>query len=89
MTNSKVSRIADLIEANDLQINDGYRAKNSELSKFGLPFARAQNINNGFHFQAILVMLSLPPRALLGVLLLLRITFLSLCILHNCAFGDH
>ncbi|MCL4198385.1 MAG: restriction endonuclease subunit S [Phycisphaerales bacterium] len=34
-----------------MSINDGYRAKNSELSKSGIPFARAQNINNGFHFE--------------------------------------
>jgi type I restriction enzyme S subunit len=33
-------------------INDGYRAKNSELSNKGIPFARAQNINNGFRFDA-------------------------------------
>jgi type I restriction enzyme S subunit len=44
-------RIAELLEANDLIINDGYRAKNSELSNEGLPFARAQNINNGFRFE--------------------------------------
>lgn len=43
--------IADLLNANVLSINDGYRAKNSELSKVGIPFARAQNINNGFHFE--------------------------------------
>jgi type I restriction enzyme S subunit len=42
--------VADLIASGDLVINDGYRAKNSELSKEGLPFARAQNIDNGFHF---------------------------------------
>ncbi|MEZ5326475.1 MAG: restriction endonuclease subunit S [Verrucomicrobiales bacterium] len=43
--------IADLIEAGHLLINDGYRAKNSELSPVGIPFARAGNINNGFHFE--------------------------------------
>ncbi|MBA2557305.1 MAG: restriction endonuclease subunit S [Chloroflexi bacterium] len=42
--------IADLISHGDLAINDGYRAKNSELSTHGLPFARAQNINDGFKF---------------------------------------
>jgi len=42
--------VSQLIEAGDLIINDGYRAKNSELSAEGFPFARAQNINNGFHF---------------------------------------
>jgi type I restriction enzyme S subunit len=43
--------IAELIDGGILAINDGYRAKNSELSPHGLPFARAQNINNGFHFE--------------------------------------
>ncbi|HNZ20298.1 MAG TPA: restriction endonuclease subunit S, partial [Candidatus Hydrogenedentes bacterium] len=42
--------IAELIKSRVLAINDGYRAKNSELSHDGFPFARAQNINNGFHF---------------------------------------
>jgi len=42
--------IADLIADGALSVNDGYRAKNSELGPTGLPFARAQNINNGFHF---------------------------------------
>ena len=37
--------IANLIGNGDLVINDGYRAKNSELSAEGLPFARARNIN--------------------------------------------
>ncbi len=40
----------DLIKNNILFIGDGYRAKNSELSKEGIPFARAGNINNGFNF---------------------------------------
>jgi hypothetical protein len=43
--------IANLIDNGDLVINDGYRAKNSGLSAEGLPFARAQNINNGFRFE--------------------------------------
>ena len=43
--------VANLIAEGHLVINDGYRAKNSELSIQGLPFARAQNINNGFHFK--------------------------------------
>ena len=34
-----------------LEIGDGYRAKNSEMSQSGLPFARAGNINNGLHFE--------------------------------------
>lgn len=45
--------IADLIAAGELVINDGYRAKNSELSTTGLPFARAQNIDDGFHFDGV------------------------------------
>jgi type I restriction enzyme, S subunit len=44
-------KVADLIENGVLSINDGYRAKNSELAKDGIPFARAGNINNGFHFE--------------------------------------
>ncbi|MEE7625147.1 restriction endonuclease subunit S [Methylobacter sp. Wu8] len=43
-------RIDQLIEKNLLEIGDGYRAKNSELSNTGIPFARAANINNGFKF---------------------------------------
>jgi len=43
--------ISDLIDSGALVINDGYRAKNSELSVQGVPFARAQNIGSGgFHF---------------------------------------
>jgi type I restriction enzyme, S subunit len=41
---------SDLAIAGVLAIGDGYRAKNSELSCTGLPFARAGNIDNGFHF---------------------------------------
>jgi type I restriction enzyme S subunit len=44
-------RISELIAKGDLFIGDGYRAKNSELAGFGIPFARAGNINNGFHFE--------------------------------------
>ena len=40
----------DLIAEGKLSIGDGYRAKNSELCTSGLPFARAGNIDNGFHF---------------------------------------
>ena len=47
------TRIEDLIAAGTLTINDGYRAKNSELSTSGLPFARAQNINNGFRLDNV------------------------------------
>ena len=42
--------IEDLIGSGQLIIGDGYRAKNDELSKDGLPFARAGNIDGGFHF---------------------------------------
>jgi len=41
---------SDLIDDGFLQIGDGYRAKNDELSSTGLPFARVSNINNGFLF---------------------------------------
>lgn len=40
----------DLIAEGSLSIGDGYRAKNSELSTIGLPFARAGNIHGGFQF---------------------------------------
>jgi len=40
----------DLMERGILEIGDGYRAKNSELSDSGLPFIRAKDINNGFLF---------------------------------------
>ncbi|MBX3412394.1 MAG: restriction endonuclease subunit S [Pirellulales bacterium] len=40
----------ELIDLGILTIGDGYRAKNSELASSGLPFARAGNVNGGFHF---------------------------------------
>lgn len=43
-------KVSDLIDAGVMEIGDGYRAKNSELSDEGLPFARAANINDGFKF---------------------------------------
>jgi type I restriction enzyme, S subunit len=43
-------KIADLLRDGMLEIGDGYRAKNSEMGSSGLPFARAGNVNNGFHF---------------------------------------
>ena len=46
----KEYRIKELLEKNVLIIGDGYRAKNSELSDSGIPFARAGNIDNGFDF---------------------------------------
>lgn len=47
----KQYRVADLIAEKKLFIGDGYRAKNDELNSNGLPFARAGNINDGFHFE--------------------------------------
>jgi len=41
---------ADLIAAGILEIGDGYRAKNVELGDQGLPFARVQNLKDGFDF---------------------------------------
>ena len=41
----------DLIADGKLSIGDGYRAKNSELGSFGLPFARVGNIDRGFNFE--------------------------------------
>jgi type I restriction enzyme, S subunit len=43
-------KASDLMQAGKLAIGDGYRAKNSELAKTGVPFARAGNINDGFNF---------------------------------------
>jgi type I restriction enzyme S subunit len=44
-------RTSDLIDQQVLAIGDGYRAKNSELAATGIPFARAGNVDNGFHFE--------------------------------------
>jgi len=43
--------IENLLVNGKLYIGDGYRAKNSELARTGIPFARVGNINNGFQFQ--------------------------------------
>src|SRR5581483_6014370 len=43
--------VADLLAHNVLYIGDGYRAKLEELGSAGLPFARAGNIDSGFHFE--------------------------------------
>ncbi|MDP1664510.1 MAG: restriction endonuclease subunit S [Methylobacter sp.] len=43
-------QVEQLISKKFLEIGDGYRAKNSELSSTGIPFARAANINDGFKF---------------------------------------
>jgi type I restriction enzyme S subunit len=45
-------RIEHLIAVGLMEIGDGYRAKNSELSDQGIPFARAANINDGFKFDS-------------------------------------
>jgi len=42
--------VSRLLDAGQLVVGDGYRAKNVELTRHGLPFARAGNINNGFNF---------------------------------------
>ncbi|CAM3685202.1 restriction endonuclease subunit S [Cohnella lubricantis] len=44
-------KVSDLITDGVLVIGDGYRAKNSELSGAGVPFARAGNIDGGFLFK--------------------------------------
>ena len=44
------SVIENLIERGVLAVGDGYRAKRSELSDHGLPFARAGNLKNDFDF---------------------------------------
>jgi len=43
--------ISDLLAQKILSIGDGYRAKNSELSATGIPFARVANIDGGFQFE--------------------------------------
>jgi type I restriction enzyme S subunit len=45
-----VLKVRELMQRDILDVNDGYRAKNSELSAQGLPFARAGNILGGFNF---------------------------------------
>lgn len=45
--------IADLINSGVLVINDGYRAKNAELSDYGLPFARGGNVDGVFNFEGV------------------------------------
>ncbi len=46
----KEYEVKALIKKDLLSIGDGYRAKNSELSDEGIPFARAGNLNGGFDF---------------------------------------
>ena len=42
--------VRELLDSGSLEIGDGYRARNSELTNSGLPFARAGNVRNGFQF---------------------------------------
>ncbi len=42
---------SELIARGLLAIGDGYRAKNTELARKGIPFARAGNIEGGFSFR--------------------------------------
>ena len=51
MSEWKEYTVDNLIKENVLAVGDGYRAKNSELSTSGIPFARAGNINGGFNFE--------------------------------------
>lgn len=44
-------KVEVLLREGALLINDGFRAKNNELSNTGIPFARAGNIDGGFHFE--------------------------------------
>ncbi len=48
---SRPRKVSHLVSEGKLSIGDGYRAKNSELSRSGLPFARAGNIDGGFNFE--------------------------------------
>lgn len=50
MSEWKEYEVEHLIKKRILSIGDGYRAKNSELSDRGIPFARAGNLNSGFDF---------------------------------------
>jgi type I restriction enzyme, S subunit len=44
---------SDLIATGDLAIGDGYRAKNSELGKEGLPFVRIGDLRDDFAFDDV------------------------------------
>ncbi len=50
MSSAEAIKVQQLLDEKLLLVNDGYRAKNSELSSKGLPFARAGNIKDGFQF---------------------------------------
>jgi len=56
--------IEHLLDDGVLTINDGYRAKHSEFSLQGMPFARAQNIDDGLRLQNTDL---LPSSALPGI----------------------
>jgi type I restriction enzyme S subunit len=43
--------VEQLVRDGALSVHDGYRAKNAELGRQGLPFVRAGNIDQGFHFE--------------------------------------
>lgn len=53
MAEWKEYKVAQLIEKGILLIGDGYRAKNVELRKAGIPFARVANIDGGFAFSNV------------------------------------
>jgi type I restriction enzyme, S subunit len=50
-TESGIHKVSQLEQDAILTVNDGYRAKNCELAPAGITFARAGNIDNGFHFE--------------------------------------
>lgn len=45
-------RVAELISSGRLVVNDGYRAKNSEMAADGVPFLRAGNVNGDLELAA-------------------------------------
>jgi type I restriction enzyme, S subunit len=50
----EILEVRKLIEEDSLEVGDGYRAKNAEMGKNGLPFMRISNITkNGFNFSGI------------------------------------
>ena len=51
LTGWQQSSTSVLIADGLLEIGDGYRAKNSELGKVGIPFARVRNVQQGFDFR--------------------------------------
>ena len=53
LTGWQQSSTSVLIADGLLEIGDGYRAKNSELGKVGIPFARVRNVQQGFDFREV------------------------------------